>query len=302
MSSDISLDDLRREIDAIDNNIHDLIMRRTQVVEQVREAKRGQTVKIRPARECSILYRLMERHKGPFPKRELARIWRELIAATLSFEGPFSIAVHTPEESDGERHDRRWSLARDQYGSFTPATGYTSARRLIDAIRTQRESVGVLGVPGRNEASPWWPHLVSRAPDTPRIMNRLPFIGAPKDRTAEDQALVICPIVSEPTGRDRTYLAVESDDELSLDRLSTALRNTGMEPVFTTSWRDPEAPSRYLCLAEVEGFVSDEDRKILRLGEALEGAAASIMTIGGYGLPLSLEELETTKPTETEAS
>ena len=65
---------LRQEIDAIDNSIHDLIMKRTRVVERVRKAKHNDKIKIRPAREAEILYRLLVRHEGPFPKQELARI------------------------------------------------------------------------------------------------------------------------------------------------------------------------------------------------------------------------------------
>lgn len=298
MSADKPLENLRQEIDAIDDKIHDLIMARTEVVKQVREAKRGQPVKIRPARECSILYRLIDRHKGPFPKRELARIWRELIVATLSFEGPFSIAVHMPDapepdEPRSERRSGRWNMARDQYGSFTPMSGFSSARRLIDAVRKHEATVGVLAIPELGEAKPWWPHLASTHSDTPRVINRLPFIGSPADRVSNDQALVICPVESEPTGRDRTYLVVETTDEISLERLASALRQSKLEPRFTSFWRDPDTPSRNLYLAEVDGFISDDDRKIIRLSENLEGVASSIMSIGGYGLPLDPSELET---------
>ncbi len=92
---------LRQEIDAIDLSLHDLIQRRTRVVEGVREIKKDTVVKIRPAREAEILYRLCAEHRSPFPKRELCRIWREMIVATLSFEGPFSVAVFHPEETPG---------------------------------------------------------------------------------------------------------------------------------------------------------------------------------------------------------
>jgi len=298
MSAKPTLDALRLEIDAIDDKIHDLIMARTEVVKQVREAKRGEPVKIRPARECSILYRLMGRHKGPFPKRELARIWRELIVATLSFEGPFSIAVLMPDAAgpDEPRHDRRsghWNMARDQYGSFTPMSGFSSARRLIDAVRTLKATVGVLSLPELGEHKPWWPHLASKRPDTPRVITRLPFIGSPEDRGPNVQALVICPVTPEPTGRDRTYLVVETTDQISLERLSSALKKAKMEPRFTAVWRDPDTPSRSLYLAEVDGFISDEDSKIIRLSENLEGVATSIMSIGSYGLPFTPEELET---------
>ena len=298
MSADKPLDALRQEIDAIDDTIHDLIMARTKVVKQVRELKRGQSVKIRPARECSILYRLMERHKGPFPKRELARIWREIIVATLSFEGPFSVGVDMPDAptSDEPLHDRRsghWNMARDQYGSFTPMRGYPSAGRLINAVRTHEVTIGVLAMPERSEDAPWWPLLAAQAKDTPRIISRLPFIGVPEDRGPNIEALVICPVPSEPTGRDHTYLVVETVDEIGLERLSTVLKQVDINPVFMSVWRDPDSSSRYMHLAEVEGFITDDDRIILRLGECLGGAASSIRTIGTYGQPLTLEELET---------
>ena len=70
-----------------------LLIQRIEVVEKVREIKEGETVKIRPSREAEMMYRLTARHHGNFPKRELCRIWREIIVATLSFEGPFSVAV-----------------------------------------------------------------------------------------------------------------------------------------------------------------------------------------------------------------
>ena len=59
----------------------------------------------------------MNRHNGRFPKRELARIWRELIVATIGFEGPFSMAIYYTETETGF-----WDLARDQYGTNTPAS------------------------------------------------------------------------------------------------------------------------------------------------------------------------------------
>ena len=289
MSGKTSLDALRREIDDIDDTLHDLLMRRTKVVSRVCEAKRDQAIKIRPARECLILYRLMERHKGIFPRRELARIWREMIAATLSVEGPFSVGVHMPETDDPDRtYGGRWGTARDQYGSFTPMNAWPSARRLINAVRGQQVTVGVLAVPERNDKTPWWPHLAGTAKDTPRIIARLPFIGAPDDKGANEPMLAICPVPSEPTGQDRTCLVVESTDEIGLQRLVTTCQKVHLKTTFTATWHDPEVASRYLQLAEVDGFVSDGDGKMLALAELLGGSVSSIMTIGSYGLPLDL--------------
>ena len=53
LSSKPTLDDLRRQIDAIDDQMHDLIMRRTEVVEAIGKEKRdGKVPAFRPGREA----------------------------------------------------------------------------------------------------------------------------------------------------------------------------------------------------------------------------------------------------------
>jgi hypothetical protein len=263
------------------------------VVEQVREEKRGQKIKIRPARECSIIYRLMERHTGPFPKRELARIWRELIVATLSFEGPFSIGVHIPSEpkSDDIRHNMQieyCNMIRAQYGSFTPMSKYSSATKLVDAVKRHKVAIGVLAVPKQAEQDPWWPLLASKATDTPRIINRLPFVGVPQDYNTNIDALVICPVPSEPTGRDHTFLVIETAEEISLKKITSALTHADIKQVCTAAWHEKGPSSRYLYFVEAKGFITNEDDTILRLGEHLGGTTSLIQTIGSYGQPLAL--------------
>jgi len=302
MNADDKLDTLRREIDAIDDQIHDLIMRRTEIVKGVRDAKKGQKVKIRPAREAQILYRLIERHEGPFPKRELIRIWRELIVATLSFEGPFSVALHMPESAPSvsagaERRSGRWNMARDQYGSFTPINSHVTPYRVVEAVRSQDATVGILDVPRPGDKDPWWPYLMEVGKPPLNIVARLPFAGAPSVRGGDMEALVICPVAVEPTGRDRTYLGVETADAISREKLSRVIRKVGMEPLMAVAWEDRQPPASFLGLAEVEGFIGPGDRKIERLAEALGETARRVVPIGGYGIPLSDDELaDGTKP------
>jgi chorismate mutase-like protein len=74
-----SLADLRREIDRIDDALHDLIMRRAELTAGVAASKPGGSGTVRPAREAAILRRLVARHKGSFPRAIVARIWREII-------------------------------------------------------------------------------------------------------------------------------------------------------------------------------------------------------------------------------
>src|SRR5690242_13173321 len=104
-----ALDDLRRRIDQIDDQLHDLIMQRAEVVQSIARAKqRGGIATVRPGREARLLRRLLERHRGPFPRAVLVRLWRELISGSISLQGEFAVAVQTP----GAAPDY-WDLARD---------------------------------------------------------------------------------------------------------------------------------------------------------------------------------------------
>ena len=63
-----SLEEIRREIDAIDDGLLDLLIRRGAATRQVRETKRSDgsiaTSPLRPAREAIMLRRLIERGSG----------------------------------------------------------------------------------------------------------------------------------------------------------------------------------------------------------------------------------------------
>jgi chorismate mutase/prephenate dehydratase len=289
------LRDLRDQIDEIDNSIQDLLIKRTEVVEHVRIVKEseGSEIKIRPSREAEILYRLVARHKGTFPKRELARIWRELIVATLSSEGPFSMAVFEKESEPGY-----WDLARDQYGSFTPATRHTAARRVVEAVQTGKATIGIVPLPSHDDEEIWWRHLVSDNEGTPRIIARLPFIGSGNARNTGLEALVICPVDHEETGRDRSYIAVETQDNIGFNIIEDALSQAGFSSAFHQVWHDPERPPGWTYLIEVFGFIRPEGRQMVRLLDTLGPRITRIVHLGGYAMPLSGIELAPTSPSE----
>jgi len=284
---------LRDQIDDIDNTIQDLLIKRTEVVEHVRVVKEteGAAIKIRPSREAEILYRLISRHHGSFPKRELARIWRELIVATLSSEGPFSMAVYERDNEPGF-----WDLARDQYGSFTPATRHTAARRVIEAVQTGKATIGVVPVPSHDDEENWWHHLVSDKKTTPRVIARLPFIGSGNARNTGLEALVICPIDHEETGRDRSYIAIESQDNIGFNVIEDALSQAGFSAAFHQLWHDPERPPEWTYLIEVFGYANPTGRQMIRLKEALQLQISRIIHLGGYAMPLSGTELAPSLP------
>src|SRR5260370_23500512 len=96
-SSKPTLDELRRQIDAIDDQVHDLLMRRTEIVEAIgREKKDGRVPAFRPGREVVILRRLVARHAGRFPAAALVRMWRGMLGPPGGLPADFPGARLSP--------------------------------------------------------------------------------------------------------------------------------------------------------------------------------------------------------------
>ncbi|MEK7819564.1 MAG: chorismate mutase [Pseudomonadota bacterium] len=279
---------LRRRIDRIDSAIHDLLIRRTALVEKVGEVKKGERVKIRPGREADIAYRLIARHRGRFPKAELLRIWREIIVATLPFEGPFSVAVFAPHGQGGV-----WDLTRDHYGSFTPITRHDSGLGVMRAVAGGHASVGVLPLPIPDDEDAWWPEMMDslalgRA--TVRVIARLPFAGAGNARGQNPGALVIAPVMPDPTARDRACLALETDGRTGREAMVRAFARARLgKPELICS--ENENKSSVLWLADCPGHVALDDPRLAALTRAFDGACRRVVVLGAYAEPLGPKDM-----------
>ena len=288
MTGEPTLESLRREIDAVDDAIDELIIRRTQLVEEVRVIKRGWPIKIQPSREAAMIRRLLERHRGPFPKRDLVAIWRQLIVATLSFEGPFAVAVLV---APGEQ--AYWDLARDHFGMFAPMHRETTVADVLARVTAQDSTVGVIPVPDAGGVQPWWHALADNRPGTPKVIARLPFVGPGNAWTGGREALVVCPIRMVATGCDRSYVVAEAAQPIGEDRLKDALTAAQLELVMATPWSRTGASGRFEALIEVEGFVAlTDDPRMAPFAAPTSDQAVALTPIGGYALPLTAAELQ----------
>ena len=94
---DQSLDAIRREIDAIDDGLVDLLRKRIAASERVRTSKTltGSLAlsPIRPGREAQILRRLTRQTDGSPPTELLVRLWRLILSSSTLAQAPVSIHV-----------------------------------------------------------------------------------------------------------------------------------------------------------------------------------------------------------------
>jgi chorismate mutase/prephenate dehydratase len=99
MSDEKNLDALRDRIDAVDEQLQDLINRRAALAREVADVKTGQGETAdfyRPDREASVLRRISERNSGPLPAEEMVRLFREIMSACLALEKPLTVAYLGP--------------------------------------------------------------------------------------------------------------------------------------------------------------------------------------------------------------
>ncbi len=279
----VSLSSLRRQIDGVDDRIHDLFMNRAEIVEKIGQAKsRGGRVAIfRPAREAEILRRLVKRHKGAMPISAVVRVWREMVAAFLAIQGPFSVAVQAPEKSVGY-----WDLARDHYGSCTRMSLHGPANRVIQRVVDRTATVGVLVAPQDDDRDPWWRHLPMIGEHMPRVVARLPFVDNSNGRFENLSALAIAQVDQEKTGDDASLIVVDASAEYSRAKLSERIIGSGLPANIIAVWQDKREPGSRLHLVEIADFVGDNDVRLARFEEKMGEHCKRVVRLGGYAVPL----------------
>lgn len=271
------LEQIRREIDGVDATLHDLLMRRAALVEEVRRVKKAAgRIPMQPARETEVLRRLAARHKGTLPFALVARLWREIMSTFTQVQGEVRIAVYAAGEEQG-----LWDLARDHFGTMAPMSAHSKPREAFLKVARGEAEVAVLPWP-HEEEEPWWPSLY--AEDGPVAFARLPFVAGSNARGPLLDALCVGRMPLAPSAKDRSLIAIETNGPLSRTGLKELLDKAGLphRPVQSLQ------PESWLHLIEVRGFVTADDRR-LELVQARD-AVAGLRIVGIYPDPIAPAE------------
>ncbi|MGB5901367.1 MAG: chorismate mutase [Xanthobacteraceae bacterium] len=164
-----SLQDLRQEIDSIDEQVHRLLMQRSDIIDRLISVKKTQEVgsAFRPAREADMMRRLVERHRGILPLDTVEGIWRVIIATFTYVQAPFS--VHA-DLSTGESAMR--DSARFHFGFTVPFVAHFNPMAAVEAVAKSKGDLALVSATASR--LPWWLEL--EAEGTPKIIARLPFV------------------------------------------------------------------------------------------------------------------------------
>ncbi|MBL8838070.1 MAG: chorismate mutase [Alphaproteobacteria bacterium] len=258
---------LRRDIDRIDDAIHDLLMRRAKVVAEVRKAKgRGGAV-FQPAREAAILARLAARHRGALSMNTIAAVWRRIINAHTALQQPIEVAVAALPAALGE-------LAVNHFAGIGRIVPVGDAEAVWHRVAAGgRATLGVVGWPGRAGGT-WWAQLGAGGI---HVIGALPALGRAPD------ALVIARQVPIAGPEDRGLVVVAgSADATALVR---AARAAGLSPRGIVARRAGAAP---LALIELNRYVAPADERLAALAGSLGLGKGAVRCAGGFAVPLAL--------------
>lgn len=139
-----TLDDCRKSIDAIDNEILSLLNKRMKVVERVGEIKNASGGAIyRPEREKAIIERLEAQSKadgGVLNKSAIEAIFLEIFAVSRNLELPEKIAYLGPEGTFTHQ------AAESRFGAMSDYISLSSIHSVFKTLESKRAKFGVVPI------------------------------------------------------------------------------------------------------------------------------------------------------------
>ncbi len=142
----MSLLDLRKSIDSIDDKILELLNERARYVMDVGRLKQAESREFHvPSREREIFERLTAANPGPFPNEAIRSVFREIISASLALEAPMRVAFLGPRATFSHL------AAMQQFGLAAELVPQKSIPAVFEEVEKGRALYGVVPVENSTE-------------------------------------------------------------------------------------------------------------------------------------------------------
>ena len=190
---------VRNRIDAIDAELHRLLIDRSGVIAELIHLKGTSKpgAAFRPDREADMMRRIVMRHAGELPLATVEHIWREIITVFTAMQAPFGVIAGPAGDALAMR-----DLIRFYFGFSVPVETAETSQAAVARVAASEQDVAVVAA---DAAGRWWDGLAGAR--APKVFAKLPFIEVP-DRPADLPAYVIGPPLKEKLVPDIRLFAV----------------------------------------------------------------------------------------------
>lgn len=271
--SPAALAELRGRIDALDAEMHQLLVKRSEIIEALISVKGTDRpgAAFRPAREASMMHALVDRHRGRLPIVTVEHVWREIISTFTWLQQGYTVHVAT-----GDAHETR-DIARFYFGFTVPFVTTERPEEAIAAVGRSTSDLAVIRI-GAVEGA-WWSRLGIEA--EPRIIGRLPFIDQP-GRPVATPAVVISMALKDPVAPEIAVFSTTGPaDAAARARLAAA----GIDVIAHAGL----ASGATALLVAVDTGAGDADPAAVAAAAAEAGVALGpLRPVGGYARPIVL--------------
>ncbi len=144
----MSLSEIRKKIDAIDDEMIELLNKRADLVHEVGLVKKKDGIAIyAPEREEQLLRSLVKKSKGRLPAEAIRAIYREIMSASLALEKDLTIAYLGPEAT--------WShqAARAKFGASVKYAAQSSIPEVFNVVTRGKADYGVVPIENSTEGA-----------------------------------------------------------------------------------------------------------------------------------------------------
>lgn len=260
-SAEDALETIRREIDAIDDDLLRLFAQRLQRADRLAELKRtAPGAPFRPGREVALLRRLVAASPAHVDAELVVELWRTLIGAALQRQRELEVVI------GGGRTDstRLFDLARRHFGGRIRIKDVGESQTALQRVNENPERVvAVTSWPSAPGVGAWWPALSERRFSAVRLVAALPLLGPD-----EPEAAVFAALDNEQSGGDVSLL-LAFDPHHRVQRALTEQNLTGREV----------ARAEPRVLLRIEGYLAPDDPRAAALTRA---GLDSVRVVGSY--------------------
>lgn len=146
MSRKETVDELRKKIDQVDEKIIEFLSHRACLAQKIGHTKSlGNEEIYVPSREKAILQRISRLNQGPLPEKAIRSVYREILSASRSLEGPIKVAYLGPEATFTQL------AAREKFGLSTNFVPVASIQGVFQEVELGRTNYGVVPVENSTE-------------------------------------------------------------------------------------------------------------------------------------------------------
>ncbi len=156
----MNLDELRKQIDELDEKLVRLLNERTQIALDIGSLKAGKgDESYAPAREKMVLDRVQALNEGPLPSAAVRAVYREVMSASMALERPTCIAYLGPEATSTHL------ASRAKFGSSVSYAAHETITDVFSAVEKGTANYGV--VPIENSTDGAVTHTLDQCVETP---------------------------------------------------------------------------------------------------------------------------------------